>query len=97
MQTSFAAEGVFLPRDAGQQLLAGVLIATARQLAPMEPGDLLFFAGRDGAISHVGMSIGGFRFVHATPPEVTIGSLDPDDPYHGPVAGRFVLAKRIAR
>jgi hypothetical protein len=97
VETSWAGEGVFLPRDAGQQILAGSLVATAAQPAPLEPGDLIFFANQSGRISHVAVSLGGFRFVHATPPEVTVASLDPGDPAYAPVAERFVLAKRVAR
>jgi len=93
----WATEGVFLPRDARQQILAGQLVATSQNRLPLEPGDLLFFASGSGRISHVGMSIGGMRFVHATPPEVTVGSLDPSDPLYTSVAERFVLAKRVAR
>lgn len=96
-ETSWASQGVFLPRDAGQQILAGALVSTRTRPAPLVPGDLLFFANASGRISHVAVSLGGFRFVHATPPEVTVASLDPTDPYYAPVAERFVLAKRVAR
>lgn len=97
MMTSWAERGVYLPRDARQQILCGDLVATAQQRAPLRAGDLLFFANDSGRISHVGMSLGGWRFVHATPPEVTVGSLDPDDPFYVERAARFVLAKRVAR
>jgi hypothetical protein len=96
-ETSWSTQGVFLPRDAGQQILAGALVSTRTRPAPLVPGDLLFFANASGRISHVAVSLGGFRFVHATPPEVTVASLDPTDPYYAPVAERFVLAKRVAR
>jgi hypothetical protein len=96
-ETSWATQGVFLPRDAGQQILAGALVSTKSRPAPLVPGDLLFFANASGRISHVAVSLGGFRFVHATPPEVTVASLDQTDPYYAPVAERFVLAKRVAR
>ncbi len=96
-ETSWSTQGVFLPRDAGQQILAGALVSTRTRPAPLVPGDLLFFANASGRISHVAISLGGFRFVHATPPEVTIASLDQSDPYYAPVAERFVLAKRVAR
>ncbi len=95
--TAWSSEEVFLPRDARTQILAGQLVATAQNRLPLEPGDLLFFASSTGRISHVGMSLGGMRFVHATPPEVTVGSLDPDDAFYTSVAERFVLAKRPGR
>ncbi|MBK8974628.1 MAG: C40 family peptidase [Planctomycetes bacterium] len=98
VSTQWATAGTYLPRDARQQVLAGRLVATADQRLPLEPGDLLFFGDAAGRISHVGMSLGGARFVHATPPEVTVGSLDPGDPaWSSVLAERFVLAKRVAR
>jgi SH3-like domain-containing protein len=55
--------GVPLPRDADMQFNAGRPVEP-----PFQPGDLLFF-GRDGhhrAISHVGMSLGGWRIIHSS-------------------------------
>lgn len=54
--------GVTIPRDADMQFAAGRPVDP-----PYRPGDLFFFGG-DGhrAISHVGMSLGGWRMVHAS-------------------------------
>lgn len=54
--------GIRLPRTSGEQALVGKKIA--RDLAALRPGDLLTF-GRGRRITHVGIYIGGGRFVHA--------------------------------
>jgi SH3-like domain-containing protein len=55
--------GVTIPRDADMQYDAGLPIAP-----PFQPGDLLFFGGNGDAraITHVGVSVGGWRIVHAS-------------------------------
>jgi hypothetical protein len=54
--------GVTIPRDADMQFAAG------RPLAPpFQPGDLFFFSSDNHrAITHVGMSLGGWRMLHAS-------------------------------
>ena len=54
---AYAKVGVYLPHNAAMQYGMGTPVARS-QLAP---GDLVFFNG----LSHVGMYIGGGRFVHA--------------------------------
>lgn len=77
--------GVNLPRDADQQYCSG---------SPVEgtpaPGDLLFFGehqdddpvSRHGNITHVAISLGGDRMIHANGSawEVSYNSLDPSSP-----------------
>lgn len=56
--------GVIIPRDADQQCAAGRPAAE-----PFRPGDLLFFGEGDSAarkITHVGVSLGGWRIIHAS-------------------------------
>ena len=54
--------GVTIPRDADMQFAAGRPVEP-----PFQPGDLLFFSGDDPrAITHVGMSLGGWRMLHAS-------------------------------
>lgn len=55
--------GETLPRDADMQWDAGRPAKT-----PFEPGDLLFFGenGEPPRITHVGMSLGGWRMIHAS-------------------------------
>ena len=54
---AYAKVGVYLPHNAAMQYGMGTPVSRS-QLAP---GDLVFFNG----LSHVGMYIGGGRFVHA--------------------------------
>jgi cell wall-associated NlpC family hydrolase len=54
--------GVTIPRDADMQFTAGRPVEP-----PFLPGDLLFFSGDDPrAITHVGMSLGGWRMLHSS-------------------------------
>ena len=63
VQTTFAARGVPLPRDASQQVACGVEVPTDTT----RPGDLLFFRG-DAAqrITHVAFAGEGDTLVHST-------------------------------
>ncbi len=57
--------GVVIPRDADMQFAAGEPVEP-----PFQAGDLLYFGNRDGdrAITHVGMSLGGWEIVHSSGP-----------------------------
>jgi cell wall-associated NlpC family hydrolase len=60
VQYVFALYGIALPRVVHDQYRAGRHI----KVDDLEPGDLVFFAA-DGNVTHVGIVIGGDRFVHA--------------------------------
>lgn len=77
---AYASVGLALPRNARQQVQVGRLVATPWHIPPLEPGDLLFFCDDTGRISHTGLSLGGQRYIHSSPPEVQVSSLDPADP-----------------
>jgi cell wall-associated NlpC family hydrolase len=55
--------GLTLPRDADLQYQAGRPVEP-----PFEPGDLLFFGeqGEQRSITHVGVSLGGWRIIHSS-------------------------------
>ncbi len=55
--------GIRLPRTSKEQSRAGIPIA--RSTVALEDGDLLFF-GTHGVVSHVGIYIGGGRFIHSS-------------------------------
>jgi cell wall-associated NlpC family hydrolase len=68
--------GVAIPRDADMQCAAGRPIESAptgpqmseAAAPPFEPGDLLFFGepGESRTITHIGVSLGGWRIVHSS-------------------------------
>lgn len=73
VQYAYQAAGVNVPRTTGQLWSA----ARAVDGSDMRPGDLLFF-NIEGKMSHVGMYVGGRRFVHAPQSgrRVSVASLD---------------------
>lgn len=76
-----------LPRTSGEQAGVGTSVARSRLLA----GDLLFFNTTGSGVSHVGISIGSDRFIHAsTSRGVIVSSLDEE--YYNQ---RFLFARRI--
>jgi cell wall-associated NlpC family hydrolase len=76
-QTVFKENGFLLPRDANMQVQLGEEITIEDNFAALEPGDLIYF-GSNNRITHVGISLGGPKFIHASS-YVMINSLDPAD------------------
>jgi cell wall-associated NlpC family hydrolase len=62
-QWSYAQAGIEIPRASHQQLLSASGTPVDRD--ELLPGDLLFFRDVGGFVHHVGISLGGERFVHA--------------------------------
>ena len=93
-QTVFMASGIQLPRDARQQAQVGKLLIDD----PIKKGDLLFFGSGD-RVTHVGISMGGDKFIHQGSKlegKVDIHSLDPKSPiYNSYRKGTFLFAKRV--
>jgi cell wall-associated NlpC family hydrolase len=86
VQHVFALMGRSLPRTADAQYYAGKSFAGQPQA-----GDLVFFHTYERGVSHVGIALGGDRFVHASSSHgVMVSSLH--DSYWG---GRYLGAKRI--
>ncbi len=72
VQRTFRAVGLELPRTAAKQFRRGCAVAREELMA----GDLVFFHGRKlREISHVGIYIGGGRFIHAARQGVVVASL----------------------
>ena len=61
MQTAFAAQGIWLPRDAYQQ---EAFVQTI-DLEEAAPGDLVFF-GSPERCTHVGLYLGDRRYIHSS-------------------------------
>lgn len=77
MQTVFRNNGYLLPRDANMQVNEGREVDTSGFFANLRPCDLLFFGQSDDKISHVGMYIGDYEFIHCSG-RVRIGSFYPN-------------------
>jgi cell wall-associated NlpC family hydrolase len=80
VQWAYAHAGVKIPRVTDDQIAAtnGTPVARAELL----PGDLVFFRDSSGYVHHVGISMGGDKFLHAphTGDVVKVSSLD--EPYY---------------
>jgi hypothetical protein len=64
IRLSFRMAGKHLPRNSSQQARVGEKIDTGEDFDMVSKGDLLFFS-EETAISHVGLSLGGGRFIHS--------------------------------
>lgn len=97
VQVAYRAAGIYVSRDANQQFLAGRLVATRHYCGEVTPGDLIFFAGPVGSITHIGISLGDAKYIHASGESgVVISSLDPlDAEYDAQRAKSFVYVKRL--
>jgi cell wall-associated NlpC family hydrolase len=80
--------GVRLPHSSSAQASCGTPVSKS----DLQPGDLLFFQTRGHRISHVGIYVGGTKFVHASTPRggVMVSSLG--EAYY---ARRYKMARRI--
>jgi len=86
VQHVFGIMGVHLPRMADEQYYAAKSFA-----GKPRAGDLVFFHTYAPGVSHVGISLGGDRFVHASSSHgVTVSSIH--DNYWAP---RYLGAKRV--
>lgn len=83
VRTVFFMHDIIIPRDASQQAYVGQHIDIAPDFSNLRPGDLVFFgrkatAERKERVVHVGIYIGGRRFIHSQG-DVRISSFDPQD------------------
>ena len=93
-QNIFEASGIQLPRDARQQALYGKEIVPNNTWSNIQPGDLLFF-GKEDRVTHVGMSLGQYDFIHQGG-MVSINSLDKTSILFAPKRlDTFLFIKRI--
>lgn len=82
-KTVFFLNGVILPRDASQQAVVGTPVPADTTHLELSPGDLLFFGSKatedkPARVTHVGISLGGARFIHESG-YVHVNSLNPAD------------------
>lgn len=97
VQSVFAMHGVALPRDSDMQAKEGFAVEPGRGFRDLRPGDLLLFAETGDRVTHVAISLGKGRVVHAA---LSNGGVAIDDlEGGGDVARRlrpvFVEARRV--
>ena len=94
-QTVFREQGITLPRDANMQIRLGADVDTTGNFNQVQAGDLLYFGPNPDRITHVALSLGGARMIHASD-YVQINSLNPEDADFAPDRLRTLQAvKRI--
>ena len=104
IQTAFAAAGIWLPRDAYQQERFCQPVAVAPGCySLLRPADLIFF-GRPQRCTHVGLYLGGGRYLHSSGRAhgrdgLGIDGLDPQlqDPVSGHYRRELRGAGRVVR
>ena len=99
-KTVYFLNGMVIPRDASQQIRAGVVVDSTKNFENLAAGDLLYF-GRKATDStservvHVGMWIGDNKFIHSMG-EVHISNMDTAatdfDEYN---YNRYLRSKRV--
>lgn len=100
MRTILFMHDIIIPRDASQQAYVGEHIDIAPDFGNLQPGDLIFFgrkatSERKERVVHVGMYIGGKRFIHSQG-DVRISSFDPKDELFDEYnLGRLLFATRV--
>jgi hypothetical protein len=96
VHAAFRAAGVYMPRDADQQSLVGTLVATRWHRSSLQRGDVLFFLGRRGNISHTGIYLGDGKFIEAASPAVKVSELNVVQPGRDKARGdTLCFAKRV--
>lgn len=75
VQTVFLLHGIILPRDSYQQQQQNLL---STDFNDARPGDLIFFGKTSERVTHVALSLGNNRFIHASG-WIRINSFNLDD------------------
>jgi len=93
IQYAYARHGIQLPRTSAAQATEGRPVD--RALAELAPGDLLTFSSSGHGVTHVGLYVGGGRFIHSASTGVQTSTLSADDPYGKWWYKRWVGVRRI--
>ncbi len=100
-KTAYRMNGLIIPRDASQQIMAGKDIDPDLKLDSLAKGDLMFFGKKatDSTrqrVTHVAIWLGNGRgeFIHSSG-RVKIGSIDPESPNYDEFnTGRYLGSRR---
>jgi len=80
MQWAYAKAGIVIPRTSEQQILASNGKTVDR--GHLRPGDLVFFRDAGGDVHHVGISLGGDKFINAPHTGAKVRVDDLSEPYY---------------
>lgn len=95
VQSAYQAQGINVARDAFMQAYAGKLVATRWYRQDLRAGDLLYFLGGTGRITHTAIYIGDGKYIEASG-EVKYTSFNPgDENYSERRDEGFCFAKRL--
>jgi murein DD-endopeptidase len=95
IQYAYGKHGITVPRRSTDQAREGRKID--RELKRLAPADILTFSNRGGRVTHVGLYIGGGRFIHSATRGVQVSTLSAEDPYGRWWYKRWVGVRRIVR
>lgn len=93
IQYAYGKHGITLPRRSTDQAREGTKIKREPDL--LRAGDLLTFSNRGGPVTHVGLYVGGGRFIHSATRGVQVSTLSPSDPYGRWWYARWVGVRRL--
>lgn len=102
IQTIFRVNGIYLPRDADQQMAFTQRVGrTLQQLSELQPGDLVFFSGNRKYPTHVGLYLGAGKIIHSSPKGeysgIKINTLQGGGDYDRYLQGLYFGGGRVTR
>jgi hypothetical protein len=95
IQYAYKKHGIVLARRSVDQAKEGRKVD--RKPDRLRPADLLTFSNRGGPVTHVGLYMGGGRFIHSATRGVQISTLSAEDPYGRWWYKRWVGVRRIVQ
>jgi cell wall-associated NlpC family hydrolase len=96
-QFLWKTRGINLPRDAEEQATVGQIVAWGTEVEKAaQPGDLLFFLGDSGKVTHVAISLGGSKIIHSSGQDVHLSDLhDKKEDSDATLLDRVLYARRV--
>lgn len=95
IQYAYGTRGIVLPRVGRDQARLGQ--AVDRQVAALNPADILTFSADGKTVTHVGIYVGDGRFIHSASQGVKVSSLYEADPDSRWWQARWQGARRVLR